>query len=71
MKWVVVFSLYCMCVIKCLAMSQAELEDFSIFLQETSQLDQKVKSKDFFKYYIYYFIFFLNIFFNLKFVILI
>ncbi|CAH0722481.1 unnamed protein product, partial [Brenthis ino] len=37
-------SLYCMCVIKCLAMSQAELEDFSTFLQETSQLDQNVKS---------------------------
>ncbi|XP_046976411.1 uncharacterized protein LOC124542505 isoform X2 [Vanessa cardui] len=32
------------CVMKCLAMTTSELEDFSNFLKETSQLDQSVKS---------------------------
>ncbi|XP_047534663.1 uncharacterized protein LOC125069270 [Vanessa atalanta] len=32
------------CVMKCLSMTTSELEDFSNFLKETSQLDQSVKS---------------------------
>ncbi|XP_072936143.1 uncharacterized protein [Epargyreus clarus] len=33
------------CVVKCLAMSHSELEDFSNFLETTAQLDLNVKSK--------------------------
>ena len=47
MKWVVLLCLYLMCVVKCWAMSQTELEDFSNFLHETSRLDQSVKSEAF------------------------
>ncbi|XP_050352280.1 zinc metalloproteinase nas-4-like [Nymphalis io] len=44
MKLISIFALCHVCVMKCLAMSTSELEDFSNFLKETSQLDQSVKS---------------------------
>ncbi|XP_052737244.1 seminal metalloprotease 1 isoform X2 [Bicyclus anynana] len=44
MKWPSYIVICHVCVFKCLAMSLSELEDFSNFLRQTSQLDQNVKS---------------------------
>ncbi|XP_045760976.1 seminal metalloprotease 1-like isoform X3 [Maniola jurtina] len=44
MKWPSYLVICHVCVLKCFAMSLNELEDFSNFLRETSQLDQNVKS---------------------------
>lgn len=45
MKWPGYAVICHLCVLKCVAVTLSELEDFSNFLRETSQLDQNVKSK--------------------------
>ncbi|XP_041974346.1 seminal metalloprotease 1-like isoform X2 [Aricia agestis] len=44
MKWYCLVVLYNVCAIKCHSIAMSELDDFSNFLMETSQLDQNVKS---------------------------
>ncbi|CAF4782431.1 unnamed protein product [Pieris macdunnoughi] len=46
MKLIYFVTFLCFFIVKCGSMSQSEIEDFANFIQETSHLDQNLKSKD-------------------------